>query len=429
MDSIIIILISLLCSAFFSGMEIAFITSNKLRLELEKKQGTFPSRITSVFTGNPGQYIATMLVGNNIALVVYGITMAVILEPQIQKFISSEVSVFIIQTIIATLLILITAEFLPKAIFRLKPNLILNALSVPVMAFYILLYPISKSIIGLGNFLMKYVLGTDVSQDDKKSVFGKVDLDHFVKESQNDFNEEDNLKNDIKLFQNALDFSTIKLRECMVPRPEIAAFEIDTPIVEVKQSFIETGYARILIFKDSIDNIIGYINSKDFFKNPRSIRSMLNRIIIVPETMVAHKLLSLFIKEKKSVAVVVDEFGGTAGMVTIEDIMEEIFGEIEDEHDTVDLEEKQLSENEFVFSGRFEIDYLNDKYNLGIPKAEDYETLAGFIIFHHESIPKINQKVTIRPFLFEIIKVSRINADRISKNSLLLFNIVRYDSV
>ena len=414
MDYFFIILISLLFSAFFSGMEIAFISSNKLRLELEKKQKTFASRITSVFTRNPGQYIATMLVGNNIALVVYGITMALILEPPLHKLISSEVSVFIIQTITATIIILITAEFLPKAIFRLKPNLILNALSIPVMAFYILLYPISKSIIGIGNFLMKYVLGTDVSSDKKNNVFGKVDLDHFVKESQNDFHEEDNLKNDIKLFQNALDFSTIKLRECMVPRPEIAAFEIDTPIEEVKQSFIETGFARILIYKNSIDNIIGYINSKDFFKNPKSIRSMLNRIIIAPETMVAQKLLGLFIKEKKSVAVVVDEFGGTAGMVTIEDIIEEIFGEIEDEHDTVDFEEKQLSENEFIFSGRIEIDYLNDKYNLGIPKTDDYETLAGFIIYHHESIPKINEKLTIGPFIFEIIKISKTRIELVN---------------
>ena len=414
MDYFFIILISLLFSAFFSGMEIAFISSNKLRLELEKKQKTFASRITSVFTRNPGQYIATMLVGNNIALVVYGITMAIILEPAIHKLISSEVSVFIIQTIIATIIILITAEFLPKAIFRLKPNLILNALSIPVMAFYILLYPISKSIIGIGNFLMKYVLGTDVSSDKNNNVFGKVDLDHFVKESQNDFHEEDNLKNDIKLFQNALDFSTIKLRECMVPRPEIAAFEIDTPIEEVKQSFIETGFARILIYKNSIDNIIGYINSKDFFKNPKSIRSMLNRIIIVPETMVAQKLLGLFIKEKKSVAVVVDEFGGTAGMATIEDIIEEIFGEIEDEHDTVDFEEKRLSENEFIFSGRIEIDYINDKYNLGIPKTDDYETLAGFIIYHHESIPKINEKLTIGPFIFEIIKISKTRIELVN---------------
>ncbi len=414
MDYFVVILISLLFSAFFSGMEIAFISSNKLRLELEKKQKTFASRITSVFTRNPGQYIATMLVGNNIALVVYGITMALILEPPLHKLISSEVSVFIIQTITATIIILITAEFLPKAIFRLKPNLILNALSIPVMAFYILLYPISKSIIGIGNFLMKYVLGTDVSSDKNNNVFGKVDLDHFVKESQNDFHEEDNLKNDIKLFQNALDFSTIKLRECMVPRPEIAAFEIDTPIEEVKQSFIETGFARILIYKNSIDNIIGYINSKDFFKNPKSIRSMLNRIIIAPETMVAQKLLGLFIKEKKSVAVVVDEFGGTAGMVTIEDIIEEIFGEIEDEHDTIDFEEKQLSENEFIFSGRIEIDYLNDKYNLGIPKTDDYETLAGFIIYHHESIPKINEKLTIGPFIFEIIKISKTRIELVN---------------
>lgn len=414
MSYLVIILISLLLSAFFSGMEIAFISSNRLRLEMEKKQGTFASGITSVFTRNPGQYIATMLVGNNIALVVYGITMAAVLEPQIRNFTGSEISVFIIQTLIATIIILITAEFLPKVVFRLKPNLILNAFSLPVMAFYVLLYPISKSIIGIGNLLMKYVLGTDVSGDNKKSVFGKIDLDHFVRESQHDFKEEDELKNDIKLFQNALDFSTIKLRECMVPRPEIIAFEIDSDIHEIKQAFIETGYARILIYKNSIDNIIGYINSKDFFKNPKSLRSMLNRIIIVPETMVAHKLLSLFIKEKKSVAVVVDEFGGTAGMVTIEDIMEEIFGEIEDEHDTVDLEEKQISGNEFVFSGRFEIDYLNDKYKLGIPKAEDYETLAGFILFHHESIPKVNQKVTISPFIFTILKMSKTRVELVN---------------
>ncbi len=409
-----IILISLLLSAFFSGMEIAFLSSNKFRLELEKKQGTFTSKITSVFTKNPGQYIATMLVGNNIALVIYGITMAIILEPHVRKFVGSEVSVFILQTLIATILILITAEFIPKAIFRLKPNLILNTLSLPVMVFYILFYPVSKSIIWIGNLLMKYVFGTDVSNDDNKNVFGKIDLDHFIKETQNEFKEEDNLKHDIKLFQNALDFSTVKLRECMIPRPEIIAFDIDTPLEEVKQTFIETGYARILIYKNSIDNITGYINSKDFFKNPENIRSMLKHIIIVPETMVAHKLLSLFIKEKKSVAVVVDEFGGTAGMVTIEDVMEEIFGEIEDEHDTIDLEEKRLTENEYLFSGRFEIDYLNEKYNFGIPKEDDYETLAGFIIYHHESIPKINQKVVIDPFVFKIVKMSKTRIELVN---------------
>lgn len=409
-----IILISLLLSAFFSGMEIAFLSSNKFRLELEKKQGTFTSKITSVFTKNPGQYIATMLVGNNIALVIYGITMAIILEPHVRKFAGSEVSVFILQTLIATILILITAEFIPKAIFRLKPNLILNTLSLPVMVFYILFYPVSKSIIWIGNLLMKYVFGTDVSNGDNKNVFGKIDLDHFIKENQNEFKEEDNLKHDIKLFQNALDFSTVKLRECMIPRPEIIAFDIDTPLEEVKQTFIETGYARILIYKNSIDNITGYINSKDFFKNPENIRSMLKHIIIVPETMVAHKLLSLFIKEKKSVAVVVDEFGGTAGMVTIEDVMEEIFGEIEDEHDTIDLEEKRLTENEYLFSGRFEIDYLNEKYNFGIPKEDDYETLAGFIIYHHESIPKINQKVIIDPFVFKIVKMSKTRIELVN---------------
>jgi CBS domain containing-hemolysin-like protein len=414
MSAFTIIIISLLLSAFFSGMEIAFISSNKLRLEMEKKQETFSSRFTTIFTGNPGQYIATMLVGNNIALVVYGITMAMVLEPQIRKLIDSELSVFIIQTLVATILILITAEFIPKAVFRLKPNLLLNALSLPVMIFYILLYPVSKSVIGIGNLLMKYVLKADLSTDNTRNVFGKIDLDHFVKESQKELQQEDNLKNDIKIFRNALDFSTIKLRECMVPRPEISAFEIDTPMEEIKETFIETGYARILIFKNSVDNIIGYINSKDFFKNPKSIRSMLNRIIIVPETMVAHKLLSLFIKEKKSVAVVVDEFGGTAGMVTMEDIMEEIFGEIEDEHDTIDLEEKKLADNEYIFSGRLEIDYLNDKYSLAIPKEDDYETLAGFIIYHHESIPNVNQKVSIGPFIFEIIRMSQTRIELVN---------------
>jgi CBS domain containing-hemolysin-like protein len=414
MSAFTIIIISLLLSAFFSGMEIAFISSNKLRLEMEKKQETFSSRFTTIFTGNPGQYIATMLVGNNIALVVYGITMALVLESPIRRFTDSELTVFIIQTVIATVLILTVAEFIPKAVFRLKPNLILNSLSMPVMIFYILLYPVSKSIIGIGNFLMKYVLKADISTDNTKNVFGKIDLDHFVKESQKELQQEGNLKNDMKIFRNALDFSTIKLRECMVPRPEISAFEIDTPMEEIKQTFIETGYARILIFKNSVDNIIGYINSKDFFKNPKSIRSMLNRIIIVPETMVAHKLLSLFIKEKKSVAVVVDEFGGTAGMVTMEDIMEEIFGEIEDEHDTIDLEEKKLADNEYIFSGRLEIDYLNDKYSLAIPKEDDYETLAGFIIYHHESIPNVNQKVSIGPFTFEIIKMSQTRIELVN---------------
>jgi CBS domain containing-hemolysin-like protein len=414
MSAFTIIIISLLLSAFFSGMEIAFISSNKLRLEMEKKQETFSSRFTTIFAGNPGQYIATMLVGNNIALVVYGITMAMVLESPLRRFIDSELTVFIIQTLIATILILTVAEFIPKAVFRLRPNLILNTLSLPVMIFYILLYPVSKSVIGIGNFIMKYLLKADISTDNTRNVFGKIDLDHFVKESQKELQQEGNLKNDMKIFRNALDFSTIKLRECMVPRPEISAFEIDTPMEEIKQTFIETGYARILIFKNSVDNIIGYINSKDFFKNPKSIRSMLNRIIIVPETMVAHKLLSLFIKEKKSVAVVVDEFGGTAGMVTMEDIMEEIFGEIEDEHDTIDLEEKKLADNEYIFSGRLEIDYLNDKYSLAIPKEDDYETLAGFIIYHHESIPNVNQKVSIGPFTFEIIKMSQTRIELVN---------------
>lgn len=414
MNHIATIIVTLLFSAFFSGMEIAFVSSNKLKIELDRKQGTFSSKIINIFTRNPGQYLVTMLVGNNIALVIYGITMAVVLEPVLFNIVSSEVTVFILQTLFATILILLVAEFMPKALFLLKSNLALNVFALPLLFFYVLFYPVTRSTIGISNFLLKYVLKAKAAPDKKKTAFGKIDLDHFVKESQDELKEDDEIKNDIKIFQNALDFSSIKLRECMVPRPEIVAFEMNSSIEEIKQAFIETGYSRILIYKDTIDNIIGYINSKDLFRNPGSIRDVINRIIIVPETMPANKLLSLFIKEKKSIAIVVDEFGGTGGMITIEDVMEEIFGEIEDEHDTTDLEEKQTGENEYLFSGRLEIDYLNEKYKINIPKTDDYETLAGFILFHHESIPKANQKVIIKPFEFKILKITKTKVDLVS---------------
>jgi len=387
------------------------VSSNKLKIELDKKRDTFSSKIIDIFTRNPGQYIVTMLVGNNIALVVYGMTMAIVLEPVFFALTDSEITVFVLQTILATLLILLVAEFLPKALFLLKSNLALNVFAVPLLFFYILFYPVSKATIGISNFLLKYVLKVKTTAGKEKSTFGKTDLDHLVRESNEDLHEDDDIKNDIRIFQNALDFSSIKLRECKVPRPEILAFELNTSVDEIKQAFVETGYSRILIYKDTIDNVIGYVNSKDFFKNPTNARDVINRIIIVPETMPANKLLSLFIKEKKSIAVVVDEFGGTAGMVTIEDIMEEIFGEIEDEHDTTELEERQISENEFIFSGRLEIDYLNEKYKLDIPKSDDYETLAGFILYHHESIPKTNQKITVNPFSFKILKMTKTKVD------------------
>jgi len=407
MNDLIIIFASLLFSAFFSGMEIAFISSNKLRIELEKKQELFPSKIISVFTKHPAQYIATTLTGNNISLVIYGIVMARLLEPPIRDLVSDSGStILVIQTILSTLIILITAEFLPKTLFRINPNVALNIFCLPLLFFYIVLYPLSRFMIIISNLFLKNFLKKGIDKNRENIVFGKVDLDNFLSESQNGVPDPNNIEHDIKLFQNALDFSKVKLRECMVPRTEIEALEENDTIENLKQRFIETGYSKILIYKETIDNVIGYVHSSEIFKNPKNIKSKVVKISIVPETMPANKLLATFIKEHKSIALVVDEFGGTSGVVTIEDIMEEIFGEIVDEHDTVELEEKQLNENEYVLSGRHEIDYINEKYNLDLPESDDYETIAGFILFHHENIPNINDIIDIDNYSFHVLDVS-----------------------
>ncbi len=414
MSSIFIIAITILFSAFFSGMEIAFISSNKLRIELEKKHGTFNSRVLSIFTRNPGQYIVTMLIGNNIALVIYGILMAIILEPLISGFSSSDINILVIQTIVSTLIILFLAEFLPKTVFRLSPNVFLRLFSLPVLFFYTIFYPVSKITIFLSHFILRTLLNIKISKKPEDLVFGKIDLDHLISEDRVIIDAEDEEAMNMKIFQNALDFSNVKLRECMVPRTEIIALEETSSIDELRQKFMDTGLSKILIYRDNIDNIIGYANLKDLFKNLKSIKSKLVKVSIVPETMPANKLLELFVEEKKSIAVVVDEFGGTSGMVTIEDILEEIFGEIEDEHDSSQLVEKQISDNEFIFSGRLEIDYLNEKYQFNILEIDDYETLAGFILYHHESIPNLNQHIKINPFDFKILRVSETKVELVN---------------
>jgi CBS domain containing-hemolysin-like protein len=354
-----------------------------------------------------------MLVGNNIALVVYGIVMAKILEPSIELWVDSESIVLTIQTIISTLLILVTAEFIPKTLFRLNPNFALNFFAFPVMFFYIVFYPVTIITMMLSKNIIHKLFKTKITEEEETQAFGKVDLDHLVQEGQDTQAIAEDELHGIKIFRKALDFSKVKLRECIVPRNEIEAMELNSDINDLAQKFIETGFSRILIYKTSIDNIIGYVHSSVIFKHPQSIKSALSSIIIVPETMAAHKLLKLFTKEQKSIAVVVDEFGGTAGMVTIEDIMEEIFGEIEDEHDSIDLEEEVLSDNEYVFSGRLEIDYLNDKYELNLPESEDFETLNGFILFNHESIPKYNETIRIENFNFKIVEVSNTRVEKI----------------
>ncbi len=408
MNLYLLILITILLSAFFSGMEIAFVSANKLRLELDKQSEPFTSRILKFVTANGGQYIATMLVGNNIALVIYGIAFAGILEPVLKDFILSESIVLLLQTLISTLIILMFSEFLPKTLFRLFPNTFLNIFSVPLAFFYVVFYPISRFSIGIANILLRRVLKTKLSAVNKNPIFSRVDLDEFVRESDSNNMEqlEKNVETEIKLFKNALDFSKVKLREIMVPRPEIEMLEMGTSISELRQKFVETGYSRILIFKENSDNIIGYVHSSVLFHNPQSFEPFIKKVLIVPETMPANKLLSTFIQEHRSIAIVVDEFGGTSGMVTSEDILEEIFGEIEDEHDVRDIIERKINDNEYIFSGRAEIDLLNEKYFFELPETEEFETLAGYILYYHESIPKINSIIKIGKFHFKILKAT-----------------------
>lgn len=417
MNYLFLILITLLLSAFFSGMEIAYISSNRLRIELYKKQDRFSSGIISIFVKQPGKYLTTMLVGNNVALVTYGWVMAIILEPGIARFTNSPVTILIIQTIISTSLILVTAEFLPKMIFRSNANTMLNVFSIPVFFFYLLFYPLTTLINWISHTIINSLHGDDSENLETKKVFNKVDLLHLINQVSEQDGEEESTDNDLKLFQNALDFSSVKVRDCMVPRTEIVSIEASGSLDELRQKFIETGFSKILVYQDSPDNMIGYITSKSLFKNQNSIKPNVIETVFIPETMPAKKLFEKFAQDKRSLALVVDEFGGVSGIVTIEDIIEEIFGEIEDEHDTTELIEKQINDEEFIFSGRLEIDYLNDKYSLDLPESEDYETLAGFIVHHFESIPKLNERIQIGPFEIKILKVSKTKIDLVHLNS------------
>jgi CBS domain containing-hemolysin-like protein len=415
MNSYLLIILAVLFSAFFSGMEIAFVTSNRLRIELDRKQGVFGSGIIRYFTGNPGQYISTMLIGNNISLVVYGLIMTDVLTPVIQPFIGSEIITMLLQTLISTGLILFVAEFLPKAIFRINPNFFLQILSLPTFFFFLLFYPVSKFSLIVSNFFIRIFFG--LKSDEKHQadiVFSKVDLDHFVNLNTAPEKENEPDHHNIKIFRNALDFSNVRIRECMVPRTEIEAVELFTPVSAVREKFIKTGYSRILVYQGTIDQVTGYIELKDIFKNPQDIGTILRKLSVVPESMPANRLLSIFVEEKKNIALVVDEFGGTSGMITIEDILEEIFGDIEDEHDTNELIEKKVSDSEFVFSGRLEVDYLKERYGIDLPEQDDYETLAGMVFFYHGSIPKPNEIIRIGSVVIKVLKVTATRLDLVN---------------
>ena len=407
-----VILICLLLSAFFSGMEIAFLTSNKLRIEIDKSKKGVTQALIDLFISHSGMYITTLLVGNNVVMVIYGIFMSDLLVKQFEFLhLSIGVELFV-ETLVSTLIILVFAEFLPKTVFRLRSNLFLKLFSVPVFLFYLLFFPLSYYSVWLGGWLLRIFTGRKLGHKEPNRAFGKVDLNNLIEEGEVNARQEEEM-HEIKLFRNALDFSEVKLRECIVPRPDVVALSIDSSIEELTQLFIDTGLSRILIYKESIDDIIGYVHISTLFKDPPTIAKALSRVLIVPETMSAQRLLNLFIRDQKSVAVVVDEFGITAGIVTIEDIMEEIFGEIEDEHDHLNLKEVMISEQEYIFSGRLEVDYLNEKYHLDLEEREEYETLAGLVLYFNQSIPQEGETIVVNDLTFKILSVKNARIEEI----------------
>lgn len=409
------IIISLGLSAFFSGVEIAFLSSNKLKIELDNQQGLLTAKILSYFQKRPSKFIGTLLVGNNIALVVYGILMGDFitewLSTVLPVILERPSLLLLVQTILTTLIILIAAEFIPKALFRINPNLVLNVLAIPLVLVYCLLYIPTIITVGTSEFLLRKLFRVELPQHNL--AFGRVDLDHYVRELTNGTHQKSDIDHEIQIFQNALDFGKVKARDCMVPRTDIVALELEDSIESLTNKFVETGLSKILIFRDSIDNIIGYAHSYDLFKKPKHIKNTLMPVSIVPVTMPANEVMELLIKQKRSAAVVMDEFGGTAGMITVEDIIEEIFGEIEDEHDADEWVEKKLNDDDYLFSGRLELDDLNEKYNLALPESEDYDTLAGWVIAHAERIPKVNDKIYIEPYQINIVKATETRIDEL----------------
>lgn len=404
MNTLICLLIAVLFSAFFSGMEIAFVSVDKLRLEMDRKPG-ITSSILSHFFRHSSNFISTMLVGNNIALVIYGILMAQILDKYVLGDIGNEFVVLFLQTVISTLIIIVTGEFLPKTFFKMNPILMLRIFAVPLYILYIILYPISKFASMLSYVLLR-MFGQKVNRDVEEKAFGKVDLDYFVSSSIENAENEDNLGAEVKIFQNVLDFSSVKLRDCMVPRTEILALDVKTPVEELISTFIESGNSRIIVFDGNIDNILGYIHSAEMFRNRNNWIKSIKTMPIVPETMSAQRLMKKFIKDKQNMAVVVDEFGGTSGIITLEDLVEEIFGEIEDEHDNSNYVCKKVGDNEYVLSGRLEIERVNELFDLGLPESDDYLTIGGLILDRYQSFPKLHETVEIDKYSFKIIKVA-----------------------
>ena len=416
-----IIVLSLFFSAFFSGMEIAFISANKIHIEIEKKQEGFLSKILTRLTKRPSKFIATMLIGNNVALVIYGLFMGDLLMGFFEKWAPVRSPVLsllftdfslLTQTVISTLIILLTAEFLPKVLFQIYANTLIKALALPAYVFYLIFSQVSNFVIFISDLILKLLFKT--SGDSVPLAFSKLEIGDYITEQMEAVATEDEVDSEIQIFQNALEFSGVKARDVMVPRTDLCAVEIHESPKSLVKIFTETGFSKLLIYKDTIDNIIGYVHSYELFKKPETIKSMLLPIEYVPETMLINDILNVLTKKRKSIAIVLDEYGGTSGMVTVEDIVEELFGEIEDEHDSTDLIEEQLSDNTYKFSARLEVDYLNETYNLNLEERDEYGTLGGLIVHETGEIPALNQRITIGLYCFTILEVSGNKIDLVS---------------
>lgn len=390
-------------------MEIAFVSANKMHIELEKKKDTFLARILTKLTENPSKFITTMLVGNNIALVVYGYFMGELLMPYLSPYLYNDFVILLVQTIISTLIILITAEFLPKAIFRIYANETLKLFAIPAYIFFLLFYFISSFIMVISDFVLRVFFNT--KEDDVQLAFTKAELGDYINEQLEISDEE--VDSEIQIFQNALDFHNVRARDAMIPRTDIVAIDVTDTIKNLKTLFVDTGLSKILVYKESLDDVIGYIHAFELFKNPKSIRSLLLPIETMPETMMINDILNDLTKKQKSVALVIDEYGGTSGLITIEDIIEELFGDIEDEHDTIELLENKINDREFELSARLEVDYINETYGLSLPEDDAYETLGGLIVDITENIPQKDEIITIDSFQFTILEVSSSKIEQV----------------
>ena len=403
----------LLLSAFFSGMEIAYVSSNKIHIEIEKKQNTFLAGILKKITKRPSKFIATMLVGNNIALVIYGFFMGDLLMEYIPI---AGFTGLIIQTIISTIVILLTAEFLPKVFFQIYANSLVKIFAVPAYFFYFLFSLISEFIIWISDLVLKLIFKSE--GDTVQLSFSKLELGNYISEQMEIAETQDEMDSEIQIFQNALDFSEVKSREAMIPRTEVVAVEIDTTPKELAKLFTETGLSKILVYKENIDDILGYVHSFELFKKPASIKKVLMPVVFVPETMLVKDVLGILSKKRKSIAVVIDEYGGTSGIITVEDIIEELFGDIEDEHDSIALIEEELGDGHYKFSARLEVDYLNETYKLDLEESENYETLGGLIVNHTEEIPEQGETVEIEDYIFTILEVSSTKIELVEVKNL-----------